>query len=512
MARLSTPAALQSAKWNSMQRIIFVVSVSLALVACSLVALAGALTPPLLPAPLQTDLVISDVTILNPGASRSVHQTIIVQQGVISEIRNARPNDPVPICANCVAMPGLIDAHVHTPPQIALGNQRLFALLYLAHGVTSVRDLGQSDDSVAHWANRLNAGAEAGPHVYRCGPVLDGRDLGWPSALSVTTPEQGRATVRRLAAAGVDCIKVYNHVDRETFAAISDAAHAAHLPLIGHVPHLVGLRGVENFEAQHLTGFPYIHRAPPWDNDIALADLAAMSDDEIDEALAITKAQHVSLTPTISTAVARLTASDPARFPPTPDARYMPVLWATTWASLVPHPVGERAIDIQLAAVPRIREIANSARRSGIDVLAGTDTLMPWAVPGESLLLEIDQLAQAFGDNEAALAAATTVNGRHIDADQIGLVAVGARADILLLGSDPVQDLSALRRWRVVLVDGHRYDRAMIDTWLSQYERHFQGSLYTNVFGALVRVISGGYASHLQTNRRATARCNAIEG
>ena len=46
-------------------------------------------------------------------------------------------------------MPGLIDAHVHTPPKLAIGNQRLFALLYLAYGVTSVRDMGQTDDSIA---------------------------------------------------------------------------------------------------------------------------------------------------------------------------------------------------------------------------------------------------------------------------------------------------------------------------------------------------------------------------
>jgi hypothetical protein len=70
--------------------------------------------------------------------------------------------------------------------------------------------------------------------------------------------------VRRLAREAVDCIKVYSHVDAPTFAAISAAAAQERLPVIGHVPHLVGLRRLSNFEAQHLSGIPYLHRDPPW--------------------------------------------------------------------------------------------------------------------------------------------------------------------------------------------------------------------------------------------------------
>src|SRR5690606_39178051 len=92
-----------------------------------------AVLPPRFSAPAQQDLVLSDVTVVNPGAERLPGQTIIIRQGKIEEIRSRAENDPEPICRGCFAMPGLIDAHVHTPPAFIAGNQRLFALMYLRY-------------------------------------------------------------------------------------------------------------------------------------------------------------------------------------------------------------------------------------------------------------------------------------------------------------------------------------------------------------------------------------------
>ena len=131
------------------------------------------LSPEALPVSPQSDVVISGVTVINPGVERLSDHTIVVRDGLISEVRPRTPEDPEPICQGCYAMPGLIDAHVHTPPRIALGNQALFALLYLAHGVTTVRDVGASDASVASLARRLNRAELVGPRMLRCGPVLD---------------------------------------------------------------------------------------------------------------------------------------------------------------------------------------------------------------------------------------------------------------------------------------------------------------------------------------------------
>ncbi|HEY2068514.1 MAG TPA: amidohydrolase family protein [Rhizomicrobium sp.] len=460
------------------------------IIAAGLAALVFALLPPDIAPPPRSDMVISGVTVVNPGAGRLANRTIIVHDGRIAAIRERRADDPAPLCPGCFALPGLIDAHVHTPPRIALGNQRLFALLYLEYGVTSVRDMGQSEPSVADLAADLNAGRIVGPHMYRCGPVLDGDPPGWPAARRVVTPAEGRAAVDDIAATGADCIKVYNEVNLPTYRAI--AAEAAHfgLPVLGHVPHPVGLLNLSNFEAQHLTGFPYLTRPlPPPGDDLRAEDLLAMSNSEIAHVLDITAERNISLLPTLANSELRLIASDPRRFPPTPGARDLPAFWGPVWGALVDHPRTQQQITRQPLMLARIYAITGRARLRGIDVLAGTDTIMPWVVPGESLHIEIARLSQAFDSNEAALAAATAVNGRHIADGQIGILAPGARADILLLPSDPMRDLARLRDWKILIADGRRYDRATVDAWVAEYRAHFHGWLYSGVMNTIVGVV-----------------------
>ncbi|MEQ8950845.1 amidohydrolase family protein, partial [Parvibaculum sp.] len=137
----------------------------LAGIAAAVLLLWWAVLPPRLNAVAQQDLILSGVTVVNPGTKRLTGQTIVIRQGRIEAIRPIAANDPEPICEGCFAMPGLIDAHVHTPPSFIAGNQRLFALMYLRYGVTSVRDVGQSEAGIADFAAALNAGAIAGPHM-----------------------------------------------------------------------------------------------------------------------------------------------------------------------------------------------------------------------------------------------------------------------------------------------------------------------------------------------------------
>jgi cytosine/adenosine deaminase-related metal-dependent hydrolase len=122
--------------------------------------------------------------------------------------------------------------------------------------------------------------------------------------------------------------------------------------------------------------------------------------------------------------------------------------------------------------------------------LAGTDTLMPWVVPGDALHREMFELEVALGSAEAALAAATTVNGRHLASGEIGLIAPGARADILLVDEDPTERLASLREWRILFADGRRYERETLDEWLNEYRQHFhdwfQRHIMATVAGAAV--------------------------
>jgi hypothetical protein len=79
----------------------------------------------------------------------------------------------------------------------------------------------------------------------------------------------------------------------------------------------------------------------------------------------------------------------------------LPEVWIDAWSSqstIASHPTGD-GIARREARLPRFSYATGRARALGLDVLAGTDTLMPYVVPGESLHLEIAELASAFGDN-----------------------------------------------------------------------------------------------------------------
>jgi hypothetical protein len=393
-------------------------------------------------------------------------------------------------------MPGLIDAHIHTPPKIAIGNQRLFSLLYLRYGVTSVRDTGQSDDSVADLKRNINAGDIAGPRMYRCGPVLDGDPPGWPSAVVLATAQDATETVEQLALDGVDCIKIYNEITPEVYAAVRVAATKHDLPVIGHIPHAVGLQGAQDFESQHLTGVPYVTAArPKIGTDFTSKDIVNVSNEDMDLAVRLSKQNSISYTPTLVNHWQRLIASNPERFPPTTGADYMPAFWDSIWQTVAGHPEGDLSIQTHIEATLQLRDFVRRAHNEGIDILAGTDTIMPWVVPGEALYNELVLLAEIFESTDDALGAATTVSGRHIDKGKIGTIAIGSYADFLLLPADPREDITVLDDWKYIAVNGQLIKRTALDKALNQYRRHFNGGIYSTIMSFAVKDSSDKYSN-----------------
>jgi hypothetical protein len=430
---------------------------------------------------VSDDHVIANVTIYNPGEPILPKQTIIVRDGVIVDIRPSVASDGPALCDNCFVMPGLIDAHVHTPPKLAVGNQKLFSLLYLKYGVTSVRDLGQIDDSTPVLAADLNGGKIAGPRMYRCGRILDGDPPTVPGSRAVVTREAGIEAVRGAAKDGVDCIKVYTYLPADAFEGIALEAARLNLPLIGHTPHAVKLSKVQNFESQHFTGIPYIFRQPTTGWDYKATDLLDMDDTEIADVVEIMRAGNISFLPTSANARARLTVADPERFPPTLGLGHLPELWRLAWPHIVSHAQTEQEIETELQSLQKAQKFIRMAREGGVDVLAGSDVLMPYVIPGESLHLQIKMLADAFADPEAALMAATKVNGEHIDPGKVGRIIRGAHADILILKNDPRETLDAAQDWQHLLVGGRLYARQEIDAAVEKYDRHFNSRFYSSV-------------------------------
>ena len=369
----------------------------------------------------------------------------------------------------------------------------MFSLLYLQYGVTTLRDLGQFDDDLPELIDKIDIGKVAGPRMYHCGAILDGDPPSVPGAVLVETAEDGKDSVANHASLGVDCIKVYGNLSAAAFKGVSEAAKRLGLPLIGHTPNAMSFNDIRDFESQHYTGIPYLTKPAPKDWAYKNQDLIDMTPADIDAVLGVMTENNISFLPTNANLISRLTVSDKTRFPPSEGFKHLPEFWEIAWPSVVSHPETDAEIETELEAVPFALSFIRQAHAHGIDVLVGTDVIMPYVIPGESLHQQLKLMSEALGSSDKALQAATQTNAQHIDPGKIGEISVGAYADLLLFKSDPRGDLANVKNWDYAMVDGRLYTREDVDAAVDKSDRHFRSRLYSTIMKIAYGFIASDY-------------------
>jgi hypothetical protein len=157
--------------------------------------------------------VLSDVTVVEPGAGRLLHRTVRIEGGRIAFVGPADGDATSP--SGGFLLPGLIDMHVHGADTSIAGQEDLYSLLYLAHGVTALRSTGGGRDDLG-LRERTLPGEHAGPRIFACGPLHDGWPPIWAFSRVVETAPEAEQAVAALAADGFDCLKVYGWTSRWT--------------------------------------------------------------------------------------------------------------------------------------------------------------------------------------------------------------------------------------------------------------------------------------------------------
>ena len=195
----------------------------------------------------SSTLIIHDVTLVDgTGAPAKPHQTVIVEDGKIAAIDNSGMGFAGKLTGKHVdgsgkfLIPGLWDMHVHMVfgdwfPQ----GKEITLPLFIANGITGVRDMGGELDVLQQWRKEISAGALIGPRIVISGPMLDGPKPRFPSSVAITTPEDGRKAVDDLKRRGADFIKLQSLIPREAVFAIADEAKKQGISFVGHVPDAV---------------------------------------------------------------------------------------------------------------------------------------------------------------------------------------------------------------------------------------------------------------------------------
>ena len=432
---------------------------------------------PLHAADIRPDLAIEDVSIIDVENDRTLrHRTILVSQGRITAIA-ATGRIAIPATATRIdgrdrfLVPGLIDVHVHLFNNPSGRPPNDWALpLFVAHGVTGVREMSARPANVpvlAQWARDADAGTRVAPRV-----------LGVAMAIGGEAPA---AQVDAAAAAGATAIKLFSEFPDAQLATTLAAARAHRLPVVGHAPPARPLLDTAPDLGTNEHLMQAYEACSPVGNDI-LAERRAAPPASVGDVLA---AQEPRVLAAFDARACRRAARALARL----QARQVPTLvldasprdgrhathplWPLVrvdeqarWErNLAPFTDADRTLERQRGTVAR--RIVREFHAAGVPILAGTDAPMPEVYPGLSLHDELALLVQAGLPPRAALRAATIAAAGALDrAADHGFIAVGKRADLVLLDADPTRDIAHTRRIRGVVLDGRWLDRAALDRLL----------------------------------------------
>ena len=327
--------------------------------------------------------------------------------------------------------------------------------------VTGIRDMGSSLDAILPMREATASGRVLGPRIVAAGPILDDAPGEWPFRIRVRTADEGRAAVQLLKRRGVDLIKVHNFTPREVFFAIADEARRQNLPVAGHVPLKVAIQ--EGIDAGMTTIEHLSEDGRVWKACSGGTGYRADACRSFFEMLA---RRRVWQTPT-------LVANSELAVIGTSASRISSDHLAYANKSFRDMHAGNQSFFVTKPEIVRIlndlAEVAKTATRdmaaAGVGILAGCDAL----IAGFCVHDEIATMVSAGMSPLSALQAATLNPARYLGMEQtLGSIAVGKRADLVLLDANPLTDVANVRRIRAVVLGGRLLDRTALDTLLAQ--------------------------------------------
>lgn len=424
-------------------------------------------------------LAVLHVTVIDPSQSRpQADQTVLIKDGWIVDIGPgiAVPKDAKRVDASGkFLIPGLWDMHTHVAG-ISANPQwgKTLLPLYLAYGITSIRDMAGDVDALVTWRQEQGQGRLTGPRMFISGPFLDGSSRGFDNpadVIEVTTPEAARRAVALLKTRGVDFIKVGSQLSRETFLAIADECRRENCAFLGHLPdsvspleasnagmksqeHLYGIAlsvsGEEETVRKQMTEARAHHDAAGY----ALAVSEAQNTPDEPKAAALFQAFNRNHTWICPTLVWTETASTLSQQKEGPELKRLPPSLQEEWAprKLSSSPAADAYYARKLKSDLRIVALMN---QTGVGLLAGSDSLDPYVFPGDSLHRELELLVKA-GLTPLQVLRIATVNPVEFFGLQpeLGSIAQGKRADLVLLDADPLQNIRNTRNISAVIQNG----------------------------------------------------------
>lgn len=404
-----------------------------------------------------------DVTVVPLDAPRELPHTTVVVRGDRIVAIGPTATTALPEGAERIdgkgkyLMPGLADMHVHITREADLA-------LFVARGVTTVRNMWGAPMHLA-LRDRVRRGELLGPTITTAGPILDGDPPVHPGSFVVRSAADAVEAIRLHRTMGYDFVKVYSRLGESALEAIAHASKDAGLAIVGHVARDAGLAravdlgqaGIEHvnsfYEALQADSSPVkgkfdgdaFDRKPMFVDDAKLAPLArSLREHDVSVCPTINLANQLAPAPALRERLERA------------EMKYVMPCDLAIWRSEASEPSSAELREREVAVG---KKIVRALHDGGVRLLAGTDTGNPLVVPGFTTHEELAMLVDAGLTPYDALRAATHNAAEVMSAvNEFGVVAVGARADLLLVDGDPLANVGGADRITGVMLRGRYLD------------------------------------------------------
>ncbi|GAB3279350.1 amidohydrolase family protein [Parahaliea aestuarii] len=435
-------------------------------------------------------LLLTNVQVVDVEQGRLLQRDVLLEGGRIAGLR--QPAAPAVAertldLGGRYLIPGLWDMHVHFEGTDLVEDNALLLPLYLAYGITAVRDAsGSLAGTVLDWRREIAAGERLGPRIFTSGQKFEGVDSLWEGDREIADRAQMLAGMDEQQALGVDFIKITeNTLPPALFLETVAEAHRRSLLVSTHVPLGLGIFELAAAGVSSIEHASYLLRLGSADEeDIARAvragelgadDANARYDRDFNQATANAAyarlaALDVAVTPTLigGRQLAWLDETDHSD-----DAflRYLTQQFTAKYQWRIGRMAGETAAQ-RAARKERYRLIAAQLpplQEAGVTLLAGSDSaaLNTYVYPAQALHDELALFVEAGLTPLQALQAATINGARFMRlGDDYGSISPGKRADLVVLEENPLEDIAATRAIHSLIRGGEVFDRAALDGML----------------------------------------------
>lgn len=402
-------------------------------------------------------------------------ETVEIENGIITHIGARNREDVKRIDgSNRYLIPGLWDMHTHV-----ISNAPLAFPMYLANGVTGLRDMGSDITSVLTWRDY----PKPMPRLIYTGPIIDGFNSIPLTRLYANKPEEVDIQISTVLYYGADIVKIHNNLPRDVFYALAKRCKEENVTFSGHIPicvdpfeaveagqktieHMIGIHKAVSSKGQMLREQMMDENTTGWDTLLFDYEaFEAFDQERFDRYVDLLKKHDVYVPPTLS-GFERCSGKFDMENP-----------WVACYPAQSREEMRQYNQRFETDDVLRVlsekiellydvnKKLAKLLYDAGVPLLAGTDTLwVPYhyevgILYGDSLKRELELLCEIGISPAEVLRIATLNAAKYLELDdKIGTVSEGKVADLVLLNKNPLEKIENTRCIQGVFLGGQYYD------------------------------------------------------